>query len=90
MKENSLFRWLKDGHNAMIAGCVVLAGVLLLFTDTSIGSALFLMLCPLMHLLMMKGMDTRCHQQKETEAQSDKRGAKTSSIQTGSVTHKEF
>lgn len=90
MKDKGLVRWFKEGHNAMIAGCVALAGALLLFTDTSIGSALFLMLCPLMHLLMMKGMGMRCHQQNETEVQSTNDGTQTSSTPAGSVTHKEF
>jgi hypothetical protein len=57
--------WWKSGHKLMMAGCVVIAGYVFLFTDTSWQTAVFFLICPLMHIFMMKGMDHDCHQNKD-------------------------
>ncbi|MDI3325829.1 DUF2933 domain-containing protein [Pontibacterium granulatum] len=69
MKHDHNTPWWKNGHNLMMAGCVAIAGYFFLFTDTSWQTALFFLVCPLMHIFMMKGMGNDCHQEKEASAE---------------------
>lgn len=57
--------WWKNSHHLMMLGCMMLMGYFVLGSNTISGvGILFLIACPLMHLLMMKGTGgDNCHQQ---------------------------
>ena len=67
MSKKSHTPWWKNSHHLMMLGCVVLMGYFVLSSNEISGIGMLLLLaCPLMHLLMMKGMGKHdCHQRSE-------------------------